>query len=397
MTPSLPTRPPRQARRLPATAAPFAGLFLALALLLAASAQAAIPIPAPPAVNAGGYLLMDFNSGHVLVEGNARERLEPASLTKLMTSYIVFNELRLGNVRLDDQVSVSEKAWRMPGSRSFIQVNTRVNVETLLKGVIVQSGNDASVALAEHIAGSEDAFADLMNNYARALNMTGTHYVNSTGLPHPDHYTNAADLALLMQAMIRQFPDYYEWYSLKEYTHNGITQPNRNRLLWRDSSVDGGKTGHTESAGYCLVTSAVRDGMRLISVILGTRSEEARLQETQKLLNYGFRFFETHLVHSAAEPLTRTRIWQGEVQEIPLGIEQDLYVTIPRNSRDKLESSFSVSTGILAPIHKGDQLGRVEVRLDGEDIASRPLIAVRDIGEGSFTQRLTDRVLMFFQ
>lgn len=394
MTPTFLLRSPRARIPFPDLAA---GLLLALALLLAAPARAAIPIPAPPSVDASGYVLVDFNSGHVLVEGNARERMEPASLTKLMTSYIVFNELRLGNVSLDDQVTVSEKAWRTQGSRSFVQVNTRVSLETLLKGVIVQSGNDASVALAEHIAGSEEAFAELMNNYARALNMTGTHYVNSTGLPHPEHYTSAADLALLMQALIRQFPDYYEWYSLKEYTHNGITQPNRNRLLWRDPSVDGGKTGHTDSAGYCLVTSAKRENMRLISVVLGTRSEEARMQETQKLLNYGFRFFETHLLHSAAEPLTKARVWQGEIQEIPLGIEQDLYVTIPRNSRDKLETGFNVNGGILAPIHKGDQLGRLEVRLDGEDIAVRPLIAVRDIVEGSFAQRLTDRVLMFFQ
>ncbi len=375
-----------------------AGLsLLALLMLLATTpAAAAIPAPAPPAVNAGGYLLMDFNSGQVLVEGNARERLEPASLTKLMTSYIVFNELRLGNIKLEDQVLISEKAWRMPGSRSFIQVNSRVDVETLLKGVIVQSGNDASVALAEHVAGGEDAFADLMNNYARALNMTGTHFVNSTGLPHPEHYTTAFDLALLMQALIRQFPDYYGWYSLKEYTYNGITQPNRNRLLWRDASVDGGKTGHTEAAGYCLVTSAKRDNMRLVSVILGTRSEEARLQETQKLLNYGFRFYETHLVHSAGEPLTQTRVWQGEIQEIPLGLEQDLYLTIPRNNKDKLASAFNVNGGILAPVHKGDPLGTLTVSLDGEEVAHRPLVAVRDIVEGGFVQRLTDRVLMFF-
>lgn len=372
-------------------------LFSLLMLLAATPAPAAIPAPAPPAVNAGGYLLMDFNSGQTLVEGNARERLEPASLTKLMTSYIVFSELRLGNIKLEDQVLISEKAWRMPGSRSFIQVNSRVNVEDLLKGVIVQSGNDASVALAEHIAGSEEAFADLMNNHARALNMSGTHFVNSTGLPDPEHYTNAADLALLMQAIIRQFPDYYSWYSIKEYTYNGITQPNRNRLLWRDQSVDGGKTGHTEAAGYCLVTSAKRDDMRLISVILGTRSEEARLQETQKLLNYGFRFFETPLVHRAGEPLALSRVWQGEVEELPLGVEQDLYLTIPRNSKNKLESGFDVNGGIIAPVNKGDQLGTVTVRLDGEEVAHRPLVAVRDIAQGGFVQRLIDRVLMFFQ
>lgn len=372
-------------------------IVFALALTAALPAQAALPMPAPPAVNASGYLLMDFNSGQIIAEGNARERLEPASLTKLMTSYIVFNELRLGNVKLTDEVPVSERAWRMPGSRSFIEVNTRVSLENLLKGVIVQSGNDASVALAEYIAGGEDAFADLMNNYARALNMTGTHFVNSTGLPHPEHYTNAADLALLMQALIRQFPDYYKYYSIREYSYNGITQPNRNRLLALDPSVDGGKTGHTEAAGYCLVASAARDGMRLITVVLGTRSENIRLQETQKLLNYGFRFFDTRLVHKAAEPVTQTRVWQGEIEEIALGIEQDLYVTVPRNVADRIAANYTVNQAILAPVTQGTPLGQLDVSLDGENIASRPLVAVSDIAEGSFTRRLTDRVLMFFQ
>lgn len=372
-------------------------IVLTLALTAALPAQAALPMPAPPAVNASGYLLMDFNSGQIIAEGNARERLEPASLTKLMTSYIVFNELRLGNVKLTDEVPVSERAWRMPGSRSFIEVGTRVPLENLLKGVIVQSGNDASVALAEYIAGGEDAFADLMNNYARALNMTGTHFVNSTGLPHPEHYTNAADLALLMQALIRQFPDYYKYYSIREYSYNGITQPNRNRLLTLDPSVDGGKTGHTEAAGYCLVASAARDGMRLITVVLGTRSENIRLQETQKLLNYGFRFFDTRLVHKAAEPVMQTRVWQGEIEEIALGIEQDLYVTVPRNVADRIAANYTVNQAILAPVTQGTPLGQIDVSLDGENIASRPLIAVSDIAEGSFTRRLTDRVLMFFQ
>lgn len=372
-------------------------MFAAFALMATLPAQAALPMPAPPTVNANGYLLMDFNSGQIIAEGNSRERLEPASLTKLMTSYIVFNELRLGNVKLTDQVPVSERAWRMPGSRSFIEVNTRVSLENLLKGVIVQSGNDASVALAEYIAGGEDAFADLMNNYARALNMTGTHFVNSTGLPDPEHYTNATDLALLMQALIRQFPDYYQYYSIKEYSYNGITQPNRNRLMTLDPSVDGGKTGHTDSAGYCLVSSAMRDGMRLISVVLGTRSESIRVQETQKLLNYGFRFFDTRLVHKAAEPVTRTRVWQGEIEEIALGIEQDLYVTVPRNVADRLAANYTVNELILAPVTQGTPLGQFDVSLDGESVASRPLIAINDIAEGGFTRRLTDRVLMFFQ
>lgn len=314
-----------------------AALCASLLVLGALPARAVpIPVPAPPSVEAKAHILVDFNSGQVLAESNSRERVEPASLTKLMTTYIVFSELQRGNLSLTDQVLVSEKAWRTPGSRSFIEVNTRVSVENLLKGVIVQSGNDATVALAEHVAGSEDAFAELMNNYARALNMNDTHFVNSTGLPDPQHYTSAADMAQLLQAIIRQYPEYYTYYSLREHTYNGITQPNRNRLLWRDPSVDGGKTGHTESAGYCLVTSALREDMRLVSVVLGTRSEEARLQESMKLLNYGFRFFETRLVQRAAEPVASSRIWQGEAEQIQLGIEQDLYVTIPRNSADKL-------------------------------------------------------------
>jgi D-alanyl-D-alanine carboxypeptidase (penicillin-binding protein 5/6) len=370
---------------------------LVLAAFPASAVNAPIPVPAPPSVDAKAHILIDFHSGHVLSEQNAHERVEPASLTKLMTTYIVFTELKRGNLALTDRALVSEKAWRTPGSRSFVEVNTRVAIEDLLKGVIVQSGNDATVALAEHIAGSEDAFAELMNNYARALNMNNSHFVNSTGLPHPEHYTSASDMAQLMRAIIRQFPEYYSYYSLREHTYNGITQPNRNRLLWRDPSVDGGKTGHTESAGYCLVTSAMRDDMRLISVVLGTRSEEARLQESAKLLNYGFRFFETRLVQAASQPVTSTRIWQGVSEHLELGIEQDLYVTIPRNSADKLETALEIIPSILAPVKQGDQLGRLEVRFNGEELTSRPLVAISDLEQGGFTRRLTDRVLMFFQ
>lgn len=373
-----------------------AGLLVLASVPARAAINAPIPVPAPPSIEARAHILVDFHSGHVLAETNARERMEPASLTKLMTTYIVFSELQRGNIALTDRVLVSEKAWRTPGSRSFVEVNTRVSVEDLLKGVIVQSGNDATVALAEHIAGSEDAFAELMNNYARALDMNDSHFANSTGLPASDHYTSAADMAQLMRAIIRQFPEYYIYYSLREHTYNGITQPNRNRLLWRDPSVDGGKTGHTESAGYCLVTSAQRDDMRLISVVLGTRSEESRLQESAKLLNYGFRFFETRLVHAAAEPITTTRIWQGAAEHLQLGIEQDLYVTIPRNSADQLETALEVVPSILAPVSQGDQLGRLEVRLNGEELTTRPLVAISGMEQGGFTRRLTDRVLMFF-
>ncbi len=361
------------------------------------AAHAAAPIPAAPAVNARAWLLQDFHSGSVLYESNANERMEPASLTKLMTAYIVFNEVSTGNINLNDQVLVSENAWRMQGSRMFIEVNNRVSVEDLLKGMIIQSGNDASVALAEHVAGSESAFADLMNEYARSLNMTGTHYTNSTGLPDPELYTTAHDLSLLTRAMIRRFPEYYKWYSVREFTYNGITQPNRNRLLWRDSGVDGVKTGHTQSAGYCLVTSAERDNMRLVTVVLGTSSEEARMQETQKLLNYGFRFFETRRLFEAGTPVTNVRVWQGAEQEVPLGLEEDLYITIPRNHYDRVNASTSINPMLVAPIQRGEPHGSVEVTLENANIAMRPLIALKTIDEGGFIQRMTDRIMMMFE
>jgi serine-type D-Ala-D-Ala carboxypeptidase (penicillin-binding protein 5/6) len=361
------------------------------------AAHAAAPMPAAPAVNARAWLLLDFNSGSVLTENNAGERMEPASLVKLMTAYILFSEIRAGTVSLEDQVLVSEKAWRMPGSRMFIEVNTRVSVEDLLKGMIIQSGNDASVALAEHVAGSESAFADLMNEYARTLGMTDTHYMNSTGLPDPDLYTTAHDLALLTRAMIRNFPEYYQWYSVREFTYNNITQPNRNRLLWRDDGVDGVKTGHTESAGFCLVTSAERDNMRLITVVLGTSSEEARIQETQKLLSYGFRFFETHRLYEAGAPVTTARVWQGATRELPLGLEDDLYITIPRNHRDRLSASTRINPGLVAPIRRGEPQGSVEITLDDANVALRPLIALQSIEEGGFFQRMTDRIMMMFE
>lgn len=372
-------------------------LLAAVGMALPTIAKAASPIPAVPTVNARGYIMQDFKSGQVLAESNASERMEPASLTKLMTAYIVFNETRRGTVNLDDQVVISERAWRMPGSRMFIEVDTRVSVEDLLQGMIIQSGNDASVALAEHVAGSESAFADLMNDYARKLGMHDSNYTNSNGLPDADLYTTAHDLAILTRALIRDFPEYYQWYSVREFTYNNITQPNRNRLLWRDSAVDGVKTGHTQSAGFCLVTSAERDDMRLITVVLGTTSEDARMRETQKLLNFGFRFYETHKLYEAGHELTTTRVWQGATQELPLGIEDDFYITIPRNQFDQLDAVMKIDTGIMAPVRRGESHGRLEIRLGDENLASLPLVAIRDIEEGSFTRRMTDRVMMMFE
>jgi len=360
-------------------------------------ATAAMPTPNVPEIAARGYLLQDFNSGQIIAEKNSHEQMEPASLTKLMTAHIVFSELRAGNLQLTTEVLVSEKAWRMKGSKMFIEVNKRVSVEDLLKGMIIQSGNDASVALAEHVAGSEDAFASLMNHHADKLGMRNTNFVNSTGMPAADHYTTVHDLALLTKALIREFPEYYKWYSIKEFTYNDIRQHNRNALLWRDKYVDGVKTGHTDSAGYCLISSALRDDMRLISIVLGTKSKEARAKESQKLLNYGFRFFETRKLYSANSQLTTSRIWKGTSEQLALGLAEDLYITIPRGRYDKLDASMKIDTQIIAPVAKGSSHGTVDISLEGSGIVERPLVALQAIEEGSMFQRLSDEVSLFFE
>ena len=356
-----------------------------------------VPVPAAPELAARSYVLMDYSSGKILAENNAYEKVEPASLTKLMSAYIVFKELKRGTIHMDDEVLVSKKAWQMGGSRMFIEVNKHVSVKDLLKGMIVQSGNDATVALAEHIAGSEDAFVTLMNEYVTSIGMTGTHFVDSSGLPDPQHYTTAYDLALLTRLLISEFPEYYKLYSIREFTYNNITQHNRNRLLWRDDSVDGVKTGHTETAGYCLVASASRDNMRLISVVIGTDSEEARAQQSEKILNYGFRFFETHRLYEANKEVTSAHIWKGAIDKLPLGLQEDLYVTVPRGQYDELKATMKIDTKITAPATKDQPYGSVEVSLDGENIAQRPLIALHDVAEGSLLQRLTDEIRLFFQ
>lgn len=368
--------------------------FLLLALLSAAQGA---PIPVPPTISATGHLLMDFHSGTVLAENNAEKRLEPASLTKIMTAYVVFRELEEGNLTLDDQVLVSKKAWKTPGSRMFIEVGKKVSIDDLIHGMIIASGNDACVALAEHIAGSEESFAALMNEHAIRLGMENTHFVNSTGLPDPNHYTTPADILKVTRALIAEFPQYYTIYSQREFTFNGITQKNRNRLLWRDPSVDGVKTGHTEAAGYCLVASAKREGMRLLSVVMGTSSEEARAQETQKLLNYGFRFYQTHRLFGAGEPLRKVRVWKGDVEQLELGLEQDLHVTIPRGDYDELQVRTRLQSGIVAPVKKGQPLGRLVVELDGEVLDEQPLVALRAVEEGGLFHNLLDSLLMIFE
>jgi D-alanyl-D-alanine carboxypeptidase (penicillin-binding protein 5/6) len=358
---------------------------------------AAAPLPAAPSLSARTYLLEDFNSGYVLAEKDADKRMEPASITKLMTAYVVFRELKAGRLKMKDEVLISEKAWRMQGSRTFLEVNTKVPVDTLLQGMITQSGNDATVALAEKVAGTEETFASLMNQVAQELGLKGTHFVNSTGMPDPNHYSTARDIAHLTRALIRDFPEYYRYYSEKEFTYNGIHQYNRNKLLWRDKSVDGVKTGHTESAGYCLVSSAKRNSMRLISVVLEDRSEEARAVSSQALLNYGFRFYETRELYGADKPLKEVRIWKGAQSTVPLGLDKDLYVTFPRGQYNRLKASVNFTPEIVAPVQKGQSFGTLNVSLDNQVIAERPLVALQPVEEGGWWQQATDGVRLWFK
>jgi D-alanyl-D-alanine carboxypeptidase (penicillin-binding protein 5/6) len=342
------------------------------------------PVPAAPQIAAESYLLMDFNSGRILVEHNADMRVEPASITKMMTAYVIFGELREGKITLEETVNVSENAWRTGGSRMFIEPGMEVTVEDLLRGMVIQSGNDASVALAEHVAGTEAAFASLMNHFAAQLGMDGTNFTNSTGLPDPEHYTTARDVAVLSLATVRDFPEFYAWYSEKEFTFNGIRQHNRNTLLWRDPAIDGLKTGHTESAGYCLAASAKRDGMRLISAVMGSASESSRASESQTLLNYGFRFFETVQLYQAGQELARARVWKGLAEEVALGIGEELFVTIPRGRYDDLEARVQMQPQLTAPLDEGAVVGQIAVTLDGEPVAERDLLTLASVEQAGF-------------
>ncbi|WP_245751711.1 D-alanyl-D-alanine carboxypeptidase family protein [Marinospirillum celere] len=370
-------------------------LSAALMLAFGLVAHAQVMIPAPPQLAANAWVLMDAHSGKVIAAHNADKQLPPASLTKMMTSYLLEYEIKRGNVELDDLVRVSVKAWRMPGSRMFIQEGTFVSIEDLLKGVVIQSGNDASVAVAEHLAGSEAAFADLMNQHARRIGMQNTQFKNSTGLPDEGHYSTAMDMAILSQEKIINYPEHYSLYSEREFTYNGIRQSNRNRLLWRDSSVDGLKTGHTTEAGYGLAASAVRNDMRLISVVMGARSEEGRAQESQKLLTYGFRYFETPKLYERYEVLDRARVWQGVRDEVELGLKDELYATIPRGEQANLEAEVEVHSTIKAPIRAGQELGTLVVRLGDEVVAREPLIALENLEQAGFFKRLWHSLLMF--
>lgn len=374
-------------------------VFVLIALLVAANALAADvhPLPAAPIVGATSYFVIDAKTGHEIATLEPDKAVAPASLTKLMTAYVVFKSLRENQIQLDDEVTVSEKAWRAEGSRMFIEVGKRVSVQDLLLGMIVQSGNDASIALAEHVAGSESVFAEIMNQYAQGLGMLSSSFVNVTGLPHDDHYSTARDLSSLARAIIKEFPEFYKWYSVKEFTFNDITQPNRNNLLWRDDSVDGMKTGHTDAAGYCLVSSAERDDMRVISVVLGTSSAKARIDGSQALINYAFRFFETRLLYRAGEAITKARIWKSANEFTSLGVLDDLYITVQRGTYDSLESIHNIPTVLVAPVALGQPLAELKVGLNGAELLSEPLRALADNPSGSIWQRTRDSVSLWFE
>jgi len=371
-----------------------AGLVVWLLPLLAAAA--APIIPPPPGVAASSYLLMDADTRKVLVEHNVNQPLPPASLTKIMTSYLAAVELDAGRISLSDQVPISVKAWQTKGSRMFVREGTTVPLEDLLRGIIIQSGNDASVAVAEHIAGSESAFADMMNQQAAVLGMVNSQFANATGLPAEGHVTSAWDLALLTLSLIERFPDSYAMYSERSFTYNEIEQANRNRLLWRDRTVDGVKTGHTDEAGYCLVASALRDGMRLLTVVMGTDSEEARMRESQKLLSYGFRYFETQQLYEADVPLKTTDVYYAAADALELGVAEPVRVTIPRGHFKDLEAELTVASVIKAPVAAGDEFGELRLKLADETVYQAPLVALAAVEEGGLFTQVGDFFRLLF-
>lgn len=353
-------------------------------------------IPRPPQIAATSYILMDAKTGEILVEENADIPLPPASLTKIMTSYVAAHELAQGTVSLNDMVTVSVRAWQMEGSKMFIQEGTQVRLEDLLRGMIIQSGNDASVAIAEHIAGSEDAFADLMNQHAELLGLTNSFFLNASGLPEPQHTMSARDLAILSKALIENYPEHYAMYAEREFTYNEIRQPNRNSLLFRDRNVDGIKTGHTDEAGYCLVASAVRDDMRLIAVVMGTASTDARAIESQKLLTYGFRFYTTHPLFSGDTVLRTDRVWSGKANAVDIGVTDEVYVTVPRGQEDSLETELKIADTLKAPISAGQVLGNVTIKLGDTVYYDGPVVAMQAVERGSFIKRIMDFLHLFF-
>ncbi len=370
--------------------------FASVALFVSFTASAEILIPNPPALDATAYILVDADSGEVLVEKNSDERLPPASMTKMMTSYIAVHELQEGKVTEDTMVPISVTAWKKGGSKMWVREGTEVRLIDLLRGIIVQSGNDASIAVAEYFAGSESAFAGWMNQYAQEFGMVSTHFENATGWPAEGHLTTARDLATLAKHIIKDHPEYYGLYAEKYFEYNDIRQPNRNKLLWRDPSVDGLKTGHTDEAGYCLAASAKRENTRLIAVVMGTKSEEARARETQKLLGYGFRYYETHKLYSAGDVLSTEKVWLGKTASVDISLAEDLYMTLPRGSKDQVEVSLEIKEYPEAPVVAGQAMGLLTISMGGEQLAERPLVALQDVEESGFFGRLFGKIRLFF-
>jgi serine-type D-Ala-D-Ala carboxypeptidase (penicillin-binding protein 5/6) len=353
--------------------------------------------PAAPVLNAKAYILIDVNSGKVIAEKNSEEKLPPASLTKMMTLYVISNALHHEQIHLNDSVRVSRDAWKIGGSRMFIKEGDQVSVEQLLKGIIVDSGNDACIAMAEHVGGTENAFTDIMNQQAQNLGMINSHFTDSTGLPDPGLYTTAKDLAILGRALVMDFPQYYGWYKQKWFTYNGIRQPNRNRLLWRDNSVDGLKTGHTNEAGFCLVSSAKRDNMRLLAVVLGEPNDSTRADDSEKLLNYGFRFFETHQLYKSGQAITELPLYKGAVDKISVGLTDEQFITIPTGQYQRLNITTKVPAYLQAPINKGDKVGDLVVQFDNNIISTRPLYALQSVETGGFYTRTKDSIKLTFK
>lgn len=352
-------------------------------------------LPRPPAIATNAYLLVDYNSNTIIAEKNSTLLVEPASLTKMMTMYIVDSEIKAGKLKLDQAILISKNAWQATGSRMFLNVDTRVTVEELIKGVIIQSGNDASVALAEHIAGSEQSFADLMNSYAQMLGMKDSHFVNATGMPDKEHVTTAKDMAILGRAIIKNFPETYKIYAQKEFVYNGIHQQNRNQLLWRNPIVDGIKTGHTDNAGYCLVASGKVADMRLIAVVMGAKSDKSRTEEANKLLTWGFRFYESNLVRQANVKLQDVKVWMGKDKKLDIGFAEDLYVTAPQGNYKKYTAMINLLPMIKAPIQQGDVVGTYVVQdQHNETILQQPIVALKTIPKGNILQRGRDFITL---
>lgn len=369
-----------------------------ISFLLISNFSWAAQVAPPPALAVKAYLLQDFNSGNFIASYKKDERVEPASLTKIMTAYITFDAIQHGHLKLDQTLPVSEKAWKIEGSKMFIEPNKPVTVDELLHGMIIQSGNDASIALAEGVAGSEEQFAEMMNKQAAKLGLSSTHFMNATGLPDNNHYTTANDLALLAIALIRDFPlEYRRLYSVKEYTYNKITQPNRNRLLWLDANVDGMKTGHTDTAGYCLIASSKRGNSRLVSVVLGAVTEAMRASESQKLLNYGFQFYESTLIYKQAQTINTLRVYKGQDKTVAATLNKDFYLTLPKGDYARVKANMTSQQPLIAPIKAGQEIGKISFSLDGKIINQQKLVAAKTIDEAGFFGRILDSIRLLIQ